>query len=193
MRNPFRWLFRTRPCRDCDGVGYHQTRGQRWPCTACDTWSLTLVVEDPTPAHGCSELADPFGGFECVCGNGSWTKYGCTSPMPDDEPNELTKAVLAGAFAIAVDRDLIAATVDVDPEPTYRPRRYDQCFGDCTVDCGHCKGQGPPELAARYTDRVLKPFGLTSVHAGCLQAWDDYATDLVCQDCGKAIRTAVTA
>jgi hypothetical protein len=23
-------------------------------------------------------------------------------------------------------------------------RRYDQCDGTCTVDCGHCKGQGPP-------------------------------------------------
>ncbi len=22
--------------------------------------------------------------------------------------------------------------------------RYDQCDHTCTVDCGHCKGQGPP-------------------------------------------------
>jgi hypothetical protein len=28
-----------------------------------------------------------------------------------------------------------------------RPRRYDQCDGTCTVDCGHCKGNGRPEPA----------------------------------------------
>lgn len=25
-----------------------------------------------------------------------------------------------------------------------RPYRYENCHEDCTVDCGHCKGQGPP-------------------------------------------------
>lgn len=32
----------------------------------------------------------------------------------------------------------------VAPPATPRPRRYDQCDHTCTVDCGHCKGQGPP-------------------------------------------------
>jgi hypothetical protein len=27
---------------------------------------------------------------------------------------------------------------------TTRPQRYDQCDGDCTIDCGHCKGKGRP-------------------------------------------------
>lgn len=34
------------------------------------------------------------------------------------------------------------------PEPVEaaspRPRRYSQCDGTCTVDCGHCKGAGRP-------------------------------------------------
>jgi len=28
-------------------------------------------------------------------------------------------------------------------------KRYDQCDATCTVDCGHCKGQGPPADADR--------------------------------------------
>lgn len=32
--------------------------------------------------------------------------------------------------------------------------RYDQCDSTCTTDCGHCKGQGPPELPAVMVDRA---------------------------------------
>lgn len=32
-------------------------------------------------------------------------------------------------------------------------KRYDQCGPDCTVDCGHCKGQGAPLNAPQIIDR----------------------------------------
>lgn len=35
------------------------------------------------------------------------------------------------------------------PQSDEVPRRYDQCDDTCTVDCGHCKGNGPPVPSAR--------------------------------------------
>jgi len=42
--------------------------------------------------------------------------------------------------------DLTRTTEPTAPGPAgpRRPARYDQCDASCTVDCGHCKGQGPP-------------------------------------------------
>lgn len=34
-----------------------------------------------------------------------------------------------------------------------RPQRYEQCDGTCTVDCGHCKGQGPPVATPTEPER----------------------------------------
>lgn len=35
---------------------------------------------------------------------------------------------------------------------THSPARYDQCDDTCTVDCGHCKGQGPPATSGRLPE-----------------------------------------
>jgi hypothetical protein len=39
------------------------------------------------------------------------------------------------------------------------PKRYDQCDDTCTVDCGHCKGQGPPSGRAESLPKVLSVGG----------------------------------
>lgn len=41
-------------------------------------------------------------------------------------------------------------------------KRYDQCDASCTVDCGHCKGQGPPWLSAPVGS-LLRDWSVTAM------------------------------
>lgn len=79
------WRPWRKPAPCCDGGWIQGDRGWRWPCRTHEPRTGGVVgVEDPTPTHGPSDLADIFGGWLCVCGDGSWTKAGCTAP--DETP-----------------------------------------------------------------------------------------------------------
>ena len=56
-------------CKDCKEQKHELCRGGTW----CD------CAHRPTQIiHGASELADAFGGYECLCGEASYsTVYGC--------------------------------------------------------------------------------------------------------------------
>jgi hypothetical protein len=57
-------------CAEHDTQGYH---------CACDERR-----DRAAGIHRASGLSDAFGGYECVCGRGSFTKYGCTDGGPTD-------------------------------------------------------------------------------------------------------------
>lgn len=44
--------------------------------------------------------------------------------------------------------------------------RYDQCDATCTTDCGHCKGEGPPDLMARLRESVARVVTAPSSRTG---------------------------
>lgn len=86
----------------------------------------------------------------------------------------------------------------------YPPRRYDQCDETCTTDCGHCKGQGPPEPDGEVlvVDPPVVPrerlnavagwvdIGGRRVHRSCNEDRRDGRHDRICAHCSERLGMA---
>ena len=58
---------------------------------------------------------------------------------PSDEAKRRALAQLNRELNSPAFREGARRILEMDDE---RPARFDQCDETCTVDCGHCKGQG---------------------------------------------------
>lgn len=153
---------------------------------------LTLAVEDQTPDHAMSDLADIFGGWMCTCGQGSWTTYGCTAG--DD-----LMAVVDAVAEIRTDctcpwNNGYARPGTSLTHATWCPA-YDVHAAARTAGmAGHYTAEPKPTFGQErlYDAEGLVQYGLSMVHRACSDARRDAATDHVCQPCGKVF-AAVTA
>lgn len=148
---------------------------------------LTLAVEDQTPDHGQSALADIFGGWMCVCGQGSWTTYGCTAAVREQ--------MICGVRYVRGPE----LTYICDQLAGHGGRMHADHSGGCKVEW-YADGDisllddPKPTLGQErlYDAEGLVQYGLELVDRRCLDARRDFATDLICPACAKVFGT-VTA
>jgi hypothetical protein len=111
-----------------------------------DEWIAEARGSDPAfaaahkalpPMHGMSRLADMLGGWECLCGRGSWTTYGCTTGE-DDLEGAAESIAIAAPVEVPLRPWAYGGWVDVDGHKLHRSCVVSAVGSQADRVCAHC-------------------------------------------------------
>lgn len=120
--------------------------GNRARWEQLDEWIAKARGADPAfaaahkalpPMHGMSRLADMLGGWECLCGRGSWTTYGCTTGE-DDLEGAAESIAIAAPVEVPLRPWAYGGWVDVDGHKLHRSCVVSAVGSQADRVCAHC-------------------------------------------------------